>query len=181
MHRLADSIDDGASVAPSCPGTVVDTNDPAGPRNCSTPAESTERTTPASRPASAPADSSPSRPPQPPRPGNVATFNGIRPVTATVVSIRTWIRKPGVTVTTTRTVNGVVTFLDSEKLVNTLSGSSLLESQLHTYLSPSGDVIPANDVGLSWRQFPNLIRGGPDRAALCARSPGTLRMRGSWI
>lgn len=80
-----------------------------------------------------------------------------------VLSIRTRVNMGGGvydTVTTTRTVQGVVTFLDSEKIVNTLGGTNLLDSRFRIYLSPYGDPIPAKDVSLAWKQFANLTVEG---------------------
>lgn len=59
-----------------------------------------------------------------------------------------------------RTVQGLVTFLDSSKLLNFAGGTQLVSSRLRIYLSPYGDAIPASGVSLAWKQFTNLTVEG---------------------
>lgn len=63
------------------------------------------------------------------------------------------------TVFTNRTVQGIVTFLDSS-VVQAFSGSQIFSSRFRIYLSPYGEAIPAKDVTMSWKDFTGLIVEG---------------------
>lgn len=79
------------------------------------------------------------------------------------LAIQTKVQKPGGaidTVIVNRTVQGVVTFLNSERVINILGGTALLDSRFRIYLSPYGEPIPAKSVSLSWRDFTNLTVEG---------------------